>query len=135
MSDALRTLSSAYRSTLGRFGLLGSQRRSREDRAPVSGLHGRLFRKYLLLLVGLVSFVLLINAGLHFWFSYNENKAALFRVQQEKAKSAAHRIEEFVEEIDASSAGRRPRNGPRVRSSSAASTIFACCAKCRPSPS
>jgi len=100
MSDALRTLSSAYRSTLGRFGLLGSQRRSREDRAPVSGLHGRLFRKYLLLLVGLVSFVLLINAGLHFWFSYNENKAALFRVQQEKAKSAAHRIEEFVEEIE-----------------------------------
>src|SRR6516225_8078442 len=100
MSDALRTLSSAYRSTLGRFGLLGSQRRSREDRAPVSGLHGRLFRKYLLLLVGLVSFVLLINAGLHFWFSYNENKAALFRVQQEKAKSAAHCIEEFVEEIE-----------------------------------
>jgi hypothetical protein len=64
MSDALRTISSACRSALGRFGLLGSQRRSRDDQLPVGGPRGRLFRKYVVLLVGLVSLVLLVNAGL-----------------------------------------------------------------------
>jgi signal transduction histidine kinase len=100
MSDALRTFSSAYRSALGRFGLLGPQRRSRDDRQPAGGPRGRLFRKYVVLLVGLVSLVLLVNAGLHFWFSYNENKTAAFRIQQEKAVSAARQIEEFAEEIE-----------------------------------
>ncbi|HYU11197.1 MAG TPA: hypothetical protein VEK82_01380, partial [Stellaceae bacterium] len=59
----------------------------------------RLFRKYALLFVGLVGAALLINSGFDFWFSYQENKAALVRVQQEKAESAAQRIAEFVEEI------------------------------------
>jgi GAF domain-containing protein/sensor histidine kinase YesM len=63
-------------------------------------LRGGLFGKYVLLLVGLVGLVLLVNAGLHFWFSYNENKMAAFRIQQEKAGAAARRIEEFVEEIE-----------------------------------
>ncbi len=61
---------------------------------------GRLFRKYVLLIVGLVSVVLLINSALDFWFAYDENKAALFRIQQEKAGSAARRIEQFVDEIE-----------------------------------
>ena len=61
---------------------------------------GRLFRKYVLLIVGLVSLVLLLNSALDFWFSYEENKAALFRIQQEKAESAARRIEQFVDEIE-----------------------------------
>src|SRR5438034_11714635 len=59
----------------------------------------RLFRKYALLFVALVGAALLINSGFDFWFSYQENKAALVRVQQEKAESAAQRIAEFVEEI------------------------------------
>jgi signal transduction histidine kinase len=100
MSDALRTLSSAYRSAFGRFGLLGSQRRVRDDQPAASGPRGRLFRKYVVLLVALVSFVLLVNAALHSWFTYNENKTAAFRIQQEKAGSAARRIEEFVDEIE-----------------------------------
>src|SRR5689334_13305325 len=100
MSDAVRTFSSAGRRVLGRLGLLGSQRRRREVATSASGLRGRLFRKYVLLLVGLVGFVLLVNAGLHSWFTYNENKTAMFRIQQEKAGSAAHRIEEFVDEIE-----------------------------------
>src|ERR1700719_3644348 len=100
MSDVLRTLSSAWRSALGRFGLLGSQRRSPDDRLPASPPRGRLFRKYVLLIVGLVSLVLLLNSALDFWFSYEENKAALFRIQQEKAGSAARRIEQFVDEIE-----------------------------------
>ncbi len=61
---------------------------------------GRLFRKYVLLIVGLVSLVLLLNSALDFWFGYEENKAALFRIQQEKAGSAARRIEQFVDEIE-----------------------------------
>ena len=100
MSDVLRTLSSAYRSALGRSGLLGSQRRSPDDRLAASCPRGRLFRKYVLLIVGLVSLVLLLNSALDFWFSYEENKAALFRIQQEKAGSAARRIEQFVDEIE-----------------------------------
>jgi hypothetical protein len=99
MSDALRSISSAYRSTLGRFGPLGLQRHSRDDQPPARGLGGRLFRKCVVL-IGLVSLVLLVNAGLHFWFSYNEEKATALHLQQEKAGSAARRIEEFVEEIE-----------------------------------
>ena len=69
MSDAARTFSPASRLALGRL------------RLPVP--RGRLLRKYVLLLVGLVSLVLLVNSALDFWFSYDENKAALFRIQQE----------------------------------------------------
>ena len=100
MSDALRTLSSAYRLARERFGRPGSRRRTRNDRRLARGPRGRLFRKYVVLFVALVSFVLLVNAALHFWFSYNENKSAAFRIQQEKAGSAARRIEEFVDEIE-----------------------------------
>ena len=59
----------------------------------------RLFSKYALIFVALVGAALLINSGFDFWFSYQENKAALVRVQQEKAESAAQRIAEFIEEI------------------------------------
>ena len=61
---------------------------------------GRLFRKYALLFVALVGAALLINSGFDFWFSYQENKAALIGVQQEKAQAAAARIEEFIGEIE-----------------------------------
>src|SRR6516165_6817028 len=100
MIDAVRTFSSAGRLALGRFGLLGSRRRARKDRAAASSPRGRLFRKYVLLFIGLVSLVLLVNSALDFWFTYDENKAALFRIQQEKAGSAASRIEQFVDEIE-----------------------------------
>jgi hypothetical protein len=53
-----------------------------------------------LLFIGLVSLVLLINGSLDFWFSYQENKAALIRIQQEKAEAASRRIEQFVNEIE-----------------------------------
>jgi signal transduction histidine kinase len=66
---------------------------------PIAPPRRRLFRKYALLVVGLVGAALLINSGFDFWFSYQENKAALVRVQQEKAEAAAQRIAEFVEEI------------------------------------
>ena len=61
---------------------------------------GRLFRKYALLFIALIAAALLINSAFDFWFSYQENKAALFHIQREKAQAAAARIEEFVEEIE-----------------------------------
>src|SRR5258707_6063431 len=49
--------------------------------------------------IGLVAAELLINSGFDFWFSYQENKAALVRVEQEKAESAAQGVVQFVEGI------------------------------------
>ena len=60
---------------------------------------GRLFRKYILLFVLLVGGALLASGTVQLWFSYEENKAALARVQKEKALSAAARIEGFIDEI------------------------------------
>jgi GAF domain-containing protein/anti-sigma regulatory factor (Ser/Thr protein kinase) len=60
----------------------------------------RLFRKYALLFIALVGAALLVNSTFDFWFSYEENKASLVRIQQEKADAAARRIEEFIGEIE-----------------------------------
>src|SRR5215469_11041761 len=60
---------------------------------------GKLFRKYVLFFVGLVAAALLVNGGFDFWFGYQENKAAMVRMQQLKADGAAQRIEQFIEDI------------------------------------
>ena len=60
----------------------------------------RLLRKYALLFIALVGVALIVNSALDFWFSYQEHKEALLRVQQEKADAAARRIEEFVDQIE-----------------------------------
>ncbi|HSE78674.1 MAG TPA: GAF domain-containing protein [Alphaproteobacteria bacterium] len=67
--------------------------------ADVRRPRGRLFRKYILLFVALVGGALLVNGALELWFSFQENKSALARIQQEKALAAASRIEQFVDEI------------------------------------
>jgi GAF domain-containing protein/HAMP domain-containing protein len=95
MSDTVRSSSLAARFPLKRF-----RRTAHTDETAAIGPRGRLFRKYVLLIVGLVSLVLLLNSALDFWFGYEENKAALFRIQQEKAGSAARRIEQFIDEIE-----------------------------------
>jgi signal transduction histidine kinase len=59
-----------------------------------------LFRKYLLLFIGLVSAALLINAGIEIVFAYRENQAMLERLQGEKADAAAERITQFIGEIE-----------------------------------
>jgi signal transduction histidine kinase len=68
--------------------------------ASASHPRGRLLRKYALLFIALVGVALIVNSGLDFWFSYQENKEALLRIQQEKADAAAGRIAEFVDEIE-----------------------------------
>jgi len=61
---------------------------------------GRLFRKYFLLILGLVCGALLLSGGVGLYFSYQENKVALASLQREKAVSAAARIEQFVRQIE-----------------------------------
>ena len=50
--------------------------------APAPSRHGRLFIKYVASLVGLVAIVLIGNGALDVWFSYNEAKQGLIRIQQ-----------------------------------------------------
>ena len=58
-----------------------------------------LFRKYVVIFFGLVSGVLIASGAMEIYFSYQENKATLVRVQGEKAETAATRIEEFIHGI------------------------------------
>jgi PAS domain S-box-containing protein len=67
---------------------------------PAPHPRGRLLRKYALLFIALVGVALIVNSALDFWFSYQEHKEALLRVQQEKADAAARRIEEFIDQIE-----------------------------------
>ncbi len=60
---------------------------------------GSLFRKYLLVLLLLVGGLLTLASLVDFYFSYQEAKRALVRVERVKAEAAAQRIEGFVKEI------------------------------------
>jgi len=79
--------------------------RARERlRAPTEGgigprLRGRLFRKYAALSVLVVTVALLSNGLVQVWFSYQENRQSLVRVQREQAQAAATKIDQFVGEI------------------------------------
>ena len=61
---------------------------------------GRLFRKYLLLILTLVTGALLASGAISVYFSYQENKSALSDLQHEKALAAASRIEQYVRQIE-----------------------------------
>src|SRR6266496_4117594 len=63
-------------------------------------LRGRLFRKYLLLILSLVTGALLASGGISVYFTYQENKSALASLQHEKALAAASRIEQYVRAIE-----------------------------------
>ena len=51
--------------------------------------------------VAVVSLALAINGVCDIWFSYQEQKALLFRIQREQARSAADKISQFLSEITA----------------------------------
>jgi signal transduction histidine kinase len=61
---------------------------------------GRLFRKYVIVIVALVGGALLASGLVEIYFSYQENKAALVALQGEKAVAAAARIEGFLKGIE-----------------------------------
>src|SRR3954469_1836509 len=68
--------------------------------APRRIYSGRLFRKYFASVLALVVGVLLASGGISVYFSYQENKPPPASLQQEKAVSAASRIEQFVKQIE-----------------------------------
>jgi signal transduction histidine kinase len=63
-------------------------------------VRGRLFWKYVVLFVILVSGALVTSGLVEIYFSYQENKTALVRIQREKAEAAASKIEQFIKEIE-----------------------------------
>src|SRR4051812_23613746 len=71
---------------------LGTRRRSR--------IRVGLFLKYVALFVAVVSIALLANGLFEVWFSYQEHKAALVRIQREQADSASAKISQFFKEIE-----------------------------------
>ena len=67
--------------------------------APGQAYRGRLFRKYLLLILSLVSIGLLASGGISVYFAYRENTAALASLQHEKAVGASSRIEQYLRQV------------------------------------
>src|ERR1700745_3150764 len=65
-----------------------------------SHIGSRLFRKYVALFVAVVSVALLTNGLFEIWFSYQENKQALTRIQREQAVAAAGKISQYVKDIE-----------------------------------
>src|SRR6266704_1712618 len=65
-----------------------------------SHIGSRLFRKYVALFVAVVSVALLTNGLFEIWFSYQENKQALTRIQREQAEAAAAKIGQFIKDIE-----------------------------------
>jgi adenylate cyclase len=61
---------------------------------------GRLFRKYVVVFTMMVSGVLLVSGATEIYLTYQENKAALVALQQEKAVGAAAQIQAFITEIE-----------------------------------
>ncbi|HXV10703.1 MAG TPA: response regulator [Burkholderiales bacterium] len=61
---------------------------------------GRLFGKYVAFLVVLVGGLLIASGLFELYFSYQEAKRALVRLEREKALAAAERIERFIKDIE-----------------------------------
>src|SRR4029077_5524108 len=65
---------------------------------PTSG--GRLFRKYVVVLLVLVGGVLMASSLVELYFAYRETQLAIVRVERAKAVAAAARIEQFLKEVE-----------------------------------
>ena len=95
-------------------------------------VRGRLFRKYVGLFVAVVCVALFANGVFEIWFSYQEHKAALIRIQREQAEAAAAKIGQFVKEIEGQLGWTVQLPWSASTSSSAASTRCVSCARCPP---
>jgi len=73
---------------------------SQSATGPPRERRGRLFRKYAVLVVSVVCVALLADSLFGIWFSYQDHKAALTRIQREQAALAAARIGQFIKEIE-----------------------------------
>jgi signal transduction histidine kinase len=63
-------------------------------------VRSRLFIKYVALFVTVVVVALLANGAFEIWFSYQEHKSSLIKIQHEQAQAAADKIEEFITQIE-----------------------------------
>jgi class 3 adenylate cyclase/HAMP domain-containing protein len=73
------------------------------EQAAVTGPaapRGRLLRKYAAILAALVAGALVVSGAVQIWFAYGEHRAALVRIQREKATAAAGSIEQFIAGIE-----------------------------------
>ena len=61
----------------------------------------RLFLKYVVLFFAVVLVALITNGAFEVWFSYQEYKSSLIRIQREQAEAAAAKIGQFIREIEA----------------------------------
>ncbi len=61
---------------------------------------GRLFGKYVVVLLVLVGGVLMASSLVELYFSYRETQRAIVRVERAKAVAAAARIEQFLKEVE-----------------------------------
>jgi signal transduction histidine kinase/putative methionine-R-sulfoxide reductase with GAF domain/HAMP domain-containing protein len=61
---------------------------------------GRLFRKYVVVLLVLVGGVLMASSLVELYFSYRETQLAIVRVERAKAVAAAVGIEQFLREVE-----------------------------------
>ena len=71
--------------------------------APAAGtsiVRSRLFIKYVALFVAVVSLALVANGVFDVYFSYQEQKASLVRIQREQAEAAAGKIGQFISELE-----------------------------------
>jgi signal transduction histidine kinase/HAMP domain-containing protein len=68
---------------------------------PFRKMRGRLFTKYVALLVAVVCVALVTNGLFETWLFYQEHKNSLIRIQSEQAEAAAAKISQFVREIEA----------------------------------
>src|SRR5512147_260993 len=59
-----------------------------------------LFRKYVVLFIGVVCVALLSSGSLEIWFSFQDHKASLIRIQREQAEAAAAKISQFIKEVE-----------------------------------
>jgi signal transduction histidine kinase len=73
---------------------------SRWSGSGASYVGSRLFRKYVALFMAVVCVALLTNGLFEIWFSYQENKQALTRIQREQAEAAAGKIGQFIKDIE-----------------------------------
>jgi signal transduction histidine kinase/DNA-binding NarL/FixJ family response regulator len=60
----------------------------------------RLLRKYVTLMVAVVSLPLLAIGAFGIWSSYQDQKTSLIRIQREQAEAAAGKISQFIKDIE-----------------------------------
>src|SRR5437763_11142127 len=63
-------------------------------------VRGKLFRKYVALFLSVVCIALLTSGLSEIWFSYQEHKSSLIRIQREQAEAASTKVGQFIKEIE-----------------------------------